>query len=234
MTGIFGRRDIGKMESQMFDVLDMKLSFTQDDLKQLRLEILAAYATELAHLARPEPLTSPKSKNLRPRSPDAGDLPKRKKAKFIVEEDEESDRESDSEFEADESYYKSELEDSYIYPSPPQLSSSASSSSSTSSVITPPGECSVKLVRSRATVNLSAGFDSRSSSRSPQTPFSPTIQVPIVDPHTTVENFTKSSAAGWQLLQWFKERGKAANRRSRVGFVRSDNPSRSRTPYLHA
>lgn len=205
MTGIFGRRDIGKMEFQMFEILDMKLSFTQDELKQLRLEILAAHPTELAFLTRPKPSPTPsKSKNSRPCSPTTEDVPKRKKAKFIVEEDDESDRESDSDFESDESYYKSELEDSYVYPSPPQLSSSPSSSSSASSIITPPEECSVKLVRSRAAVNLRAGFNSKPPLYSPESPFSPTIEVPMIDPHTTVENFTKSSAAGWQVFQWFK------------------------------
>ena len=189
----------------MFEILDMKLSFTQEELRQLCLEILAAYPTELAHLTHPKPSpTSPKSKTPRSRSPDAGDLPKRKKARFIVEDDDESDRESESDFESDEPYFKSELEESYVYPSPPQLSRSPSSSSSTSSVITPPGESSVKLVRSRATADLHAGFSSRTSSYSPHTPFSPTVEVPIVDPHTTMENFTKSSATGWQFLQWFK------------------------------
>jgi len=190
----------------MFEILDMRLSFTEEELRQLRLEILATYTTELAYLARPKP-TSPKSKNHRSRSPDARDLPKRKKAKFIVEEDDESDRESESEsesdFEVDEPHYKSELEESYVYPSPPQLSTS-SSSSLASSAATPPEGPSVKLVRSRATADLYTGFNSRSSSYSPQTPFSPTIQVPMVDPHTTMENFVKSSATGWQLLQWFK------------------------------
>ncbi|KAF9651710.1 hypothetical protein BDM02DRAFT_3184226 [Thelephora ganbajun] len=201
ITGTFGRRDIGKMEFQMFEVLDMRLSFTQDELRQLRLDILAAYTTELAYLANQKPHPTPvKSKTPRSRSPDTTDLHKRKKAKFIIEEDDESDRESES----DEPYYKSELEGSYVFPSPPQLSSSASSTSSTASVVTPPEECSVKLVRSRATVDLCAGFNSRSPSHSLQTSFSPTIEVPMVDPHTTMENFTKSSATGWQLLQWFK------------------------------
>lgn len=198
------------MELQMFEILDMRLSFTQDELKQLRLEILAENATELAFLIRSKPCpTSSKSKNPRSRSPDAGDLPKRKKAKFIVEEDDESDRESEPE----DLYYKSDLEESYIYPSPPQLSSSVSSSSSTSSVDTPPEEPSAKLVRSRASVDLYAGFKSRSSLYSPQDPFSPTIQVPMVDSHITMENFTKSSVPGWQLLQWFKSSPWATARR---------------------
>lgn len=210
ITGTFGRRDIGKMELQMFEILEMRLSFTQEELRQLCLEILAANVTELAFLTRPKPCpTSPKSKNSRSRSPDAGDLPKRKKAKFIVEEDDESDRES----EPDELYYKSDLEDSYIYPSPPQLSSSVSSASSTSSADTPPEEPSVKLARSRASVDLYTGFNSRSSSYSPQTPFSPTIEVPMVDSHITMENFTKSSAPGWQLLQWFKSSPWATTKR---------------------
>lgn len=193
------------MELQMFEILDMSLSFTQDELRELSLEIIAVYPTELAYLTHPKPSpTSSKSKNPRPRSPDAGDLPKRKKAKFLVEEDDESDRESESDFDSDGPYYKSELEDSYLFPSPPQLSSSASTSSSTSSIVTPPEGCSVKLVRSRATVDLYAGFKSEPSSYSLQTPFSPTIEVPMVDHHTTMESFTKSSATGWHLLQWFK------------------------------
>lgn len=189
------------MEFQMFEVLDMSLSFTQDELKHLRLEILAVHAAELAYLVNPrQRLSCTKSKPLRPRSPDSGDFPQRKKAKFIVEEDE-----SDGESESDELYYESGLEDSpACYPSPSQLSSSASSSSSTSSAVTPPERHPVTLVRSRASVNLYAGFNSRLSSHSPQTPFSPTIEVPMVDPNTTLENFTKSSAAGWQLIQWFK------------------------------
>lgn len=124
----------------------------------------------------------------------------RKKAKFIVEEEDESDGESES----DELCYESGLEDSPAYPSPPPLSSSASSSSSACSAATPPERHPVTLVRSRASANLHAGFNSRSSSYSTQTPFSPTIEVPMVAPGTTLENFTKSSAAGWQLLQWFK------------------------------
>ena len=198
----------------MFEILEMRLSFTQEELRQLRLEVLAAYPTELAHPAHSKPCpTSPKSKTPRSRSPDAEDLPRRKRAKFIVEEeDDESDRESD--FESDESYYKSELEDSYVYPSPPPLSSSASSTTpSTSSIVTPLEESSVKLLRSRATADLRAGFNSRSSSYSPQTPFSPTIEVPMVDPHTTVGNFAKSSATGWQLLQWFRSSPWTAARR---------------------
>jgi len=199
---------------QMFEILDMRLSFTQEELRQLRLEILAAYSTELAYLTRPKShSTPPKSKTPRSRSPDTGDLPQRKRAKFIVEEDDESDRESESDFEPEESYYKSELEDSYVYPSPPPLSSSASSSSSTSSVVTPPEEPSVKLVRPHAAVDLYTGFNSRSSSYSPQNPFSPTIEVPMVDSHTTMESFTKSSATGWQLLQWFKSSPWTAARR---------------------
>jgi len=190
------------MEFQMFEILDMRLSLTEEELKQLRLEILAAYPTELAHLSRPKPPhTPPESKNSRPRSPDVGDLPKRKRAKFVVEDDEESDGEYGSDFESDESYYRSELEDSYIYPSPPQLSSSASSSSSTSSIITPPDKPSMKLVRSRATANLRAGFKLGSSPYSPRIPFSPTIEVPMLDPYAAVG---KSSAAGWQFLQWVK------------------------------
>jgi len=190
------------MEFQMFEILDMRLSLTEEELKELRLEILAAYPTELAYLTRPKPPQTPaESKNSRSRSPDVGDLPQRKRAKFIVEEDDESDRESDSDFESDESYYRSELEDSYIYPSPPQLSSSASSSSSTSSIITPPVKPSIKLVRSRATANLRAEFKSKPSSYSPRIPFSPTIEVPMLDPYTAVG---KPSAAGWQFLQWVK------------------------------
>ena len=199
------------MEFQMFEILDMKLSLTEEELKQLRVEILAAYPTELAYLSRPKPpQTPPVSKNSRSRSPDAGGLPKRKRAKFIVEEDEESDPESDSDFESDESYYRSELEDSYIYPSPPQLSSSASSSSSTSSIITPPEKPSIKLVRSRATANLRAGFKLKSSPYSPRIPFSPTIEVPMLDPYAGVG---KSSAAGWQFLQWVKSSPWASARR---------------------
>lgn len=183
----------------MFEILDMSLSFTQDELKQLRLEILAAYKIELAHLARPKPpLTPPEFKNPRPRSPDMGDLPRRKKARFTVEEDEESDQDSDSDFESDPCYFKSELEESYVYPSPPHLSSSPSSSSSIASVITPPDNRPAKLVRSRATVDLHAGFSSRSSSYSP---FSPTIEVPMVDLRATKG---KSSAAGWQVFQWVR------------------------------
>jgi len=195
----------------MFEILDMRLSLTQEELGQLRLDILATYKTELAYLTRPKPpLTPPESKNSRARSPDVGDLPKRKRAKFVVEEDDESDRGSDYDFGSDEPYYKSELEDSYIYPSPPQLSSSPSSSSSTSSIITPPEKSSAKLVRSRATANLFAGFSSRSSPYSPRIPFSPTIEVPMLDPHTTVG---KSSAAGWQFLQWVKSSPWTAARR---------------------
>lgn len=186
----------------------MRLSFTEEELKQLRLEILAEYTTELAYLLRQEPRSAPpEPKNPRLRSPDTTGLPKRKKAKFIVEEDEdESDHESESGFESDHSYFKSELEDSYVYPSPPQLCRSASSSSSTSSVITPPEDRSVKLVRTRATADLHAGFNSRTSSYSP---FSPTIQVPMVDAHTDM-HFTKSSATGWQLFQWVRSSSLAA------------------------
>ena len=192
----------------MFEILDMRLSFTQEELKQLCLEILAAHPTELAPLVQPKQSSaSPKSKNPRSRSPDMGRLPKRKRTKFIVEEDSESDRES--EFDSDELCYKSELEDSYVYPSPPQLSSSASSLSSASSIITPPEEPPVKLARTRATVDLYAGFNSRQSSYSPRTPFSPTVEVPMVGTH-----FTKSSAHGWQLLQWFKPSPRTAARRS--------------------
>lgn len=190
----------------------MKLSFTQDELKELRLEMLAEYTTELAYLAGPRSSSTPaKPKTPRSRSPDPGDFERRKKAKFIVEEEEESD--SESEFE--DLYYESELEDSLVYPSPPQLSSSASSSSSstTTSTVTRQERYSATLVRSRACTNLRAGFDSRASSHSPQTPFSPTIEVPIVDPNTTLENFTKTSAAGWQLLQWFKSSPWVAARR---------------------
>ena len=204
ITGIFGRRDIGKMEFDVFEILDMKLSFTQDELRELRLDILAEYPTELAHLVDPKPLSTPtKSKIPRSRSPDSEDFETRKRTKFIVEEEEESESESESDFESDDLYYDSELQDSYVYPSPPQLSSSASSSSSSSSAVTPPEQHSVRLVRSRAAVNLRAGFSTRSS-YSPQSPFSPTIEVPMVDPDTTVEDFTKSSATGWQLLQWFR------------------------------
>lgn len=191
------------MELEMFEVLDMRLSFTQEELKQLRLEILAAYAVELAHLAAPKPrLTPTKPKTPRSRSPDSGDLPRRKKAKFIVEEEDESDDELESDFESDGTYYRSRLEDSPVYLTPPQLSSSVCSSSSTTSTLTPPERRAVKLLRSRASANLHTGFDSRSYSYSPA--FSPTIEVPMVGSDTTVENFTKSSAAGWQLLQWFK------------------------------
>jgi hypothetical protein len=204
------------MELQMFEILDMRLSFTQEELKQLRLDILAAHATELAYLVQPKPSsTSPRLKNSRSRSPDMRDSPKRRKTKFIVEEDDESDPESESEFDLDESYYNSELEDSYVYPSPPQLSSSASSSSSTSSIITPPEGPSVKLVRSRATADLYAGFNSRQSSYSPRTPFSPTVEVPMVDVHTTMSNFTKPSAVGWRLPQWFKSSPWTTARRPR-------------------
>ena len=58
ITGIFGRRDIGKMEFEMFEVLGMRLSVTQEELRQLCLEILAEYTTELAHLTPP---THPRS-----------------------------------------------------------------------------------------------------------------------------------------------------------------------------
>lgn len=185
----------------------MKLSFTEEELKQLRLEILDVYATELAYLVtpRPDPACT-KSKTPRSRSPDSGDLPRRKKTKFIVEEEEEdeSDGESESGFESDELYRNSGLENSPAFPSPSECSTSVSSSSSASSAITPPERHPVRLVRSRACMNLRAGFHSRPYLRSPQTQFSPTIEVPMVDPGATLENFTKSSAAGWQLLQWFK------------------------------
>jgi len=198
----------------MFEILDMKLSFAEEELKKLCLEILPAHATELAYLAQPKPShTPPRSKNSRSRSPDMADSRKRRRAKFTVDEDE-SDNESESEFELDESYYKSELEDSYIYPSPPQLSSSVSSSSSTSSVITPPEESSSKLVRSRAAMDLYAGFNSRQPSYSPRTLFSPTIEVPMVDAHTTVVNFTKSSATGWRFPQWLRSSPWTAAKRS--------------------
>ena len=205
----------------MFEILDMKLSFTQEELRQLCLEVLAAHPIELAYLTQPKPsFASPKSKKSRSRSPDMEVLPKRRKTKFIVEEDDESDRESESgsesEFDPDESYYRTELEDSYIYPSPPQLSSSASSSSSTTSVITPPEKSSVKkLVRSRATVDLYAGFKSRGPSYSPRTLFSPTVEVPMVDVRTTMEDFAKSPATGWQLIHWLKSSPWTAARRSR-------------------
>lgn len=190
----------------MFEVLDMTLSFTEEELKLLRLEILAAYPTELAYLANPRPRpVYTNSKTPRSRSPDSGDLPRRKKAKFIVEEEDESDGESESDFEPDEFFYQSGLEGSPTYSSPSQLSCSASSSSSTSSAVTPPErQHPVALVRSRASVNLHTGLNSRPSSYWSQTQFSPTIEVPLVDPDTSLENFAKSSAAGWQLLQWFK------------------------------
>jgi hypothetical protein len=191
------------MELEMFEVLDMKLSFNEEELKQLRLEILAAYATELAHLAVPKPRTTPtKSKTPRSRSPDSGDLPRRKRAKFIVEEEDESDDESEIDLESEDLYYESRLEDSPVCLSPPPLSSSVCSSSSTTSTVTPPERRPVKLLRSRASASLYTGFNARSHTYSSL--FSPTIEVPIVDPGTTVENFTKSSAAGWHLLQWFK------------------------------
>ena len=192
------------MESQMFEILDMKLSFTQDQLKELCFEVVAAYPTnpELAYVARPKSIpVSPGSKNARSRSPDAEDLPKRKKAKFLVEEDEESDDEAKSDFEDDETYLKSELEDSYVYPSPPQLSSSPSSSSS---VVTPPEEPSVKLVRSRAAVDLRVGFKTGSPSYSPLSPFSPTIEVPMVNSPTAMKDFAQSTGTGWQLFHWIK------------------------------
>lgn len=196
----------------MFEILDMKLSFTEEDLKQLCLEVLPVHPTKLACPAQPKPsYTSPRLKNSRSRSPDMADSRKRRRAKFIVEEDE-SDNES--EFELDGSYYKSELEDSYIYPSPPQLSRSVSSSSATSSVITPPEESSSKLVRSRAAMDLYAGFNSRQSCYSPRTLFSPTIEVPMVDAHATVGNFTKSSATGWRFSQWLRSSPWTAAKRS--------------------
>lgn len=214
VTGMFGRRDIGTMEFQMFQVLDMKLSFTEKELKELRLDILGAYETELAHLADPKPPPAPITvKTPRSRSPDLGDLPSRKRAKFIVEEDDESDSEPEGDFEPDRLYYESELEDPSGYLSPPQLSSSISSSS-TSSAVTPPESLHpVKLTRSHASANLYAGLKSRFTSYSPQSWFSPTIEVPMVEPGTAVENFTKSSAVGWQLLQWFKPSPWATTRR---------------------
>jgi hypothetical protein len=200
---MFGRKDIGRMEFEMFEVLDMTLSFTEEELSELRLEILSKYPIELAHLADREPSPVPVVvKTPRSRSPDSGDLPRRKKAKFIVREEDESDYESDCD--SDGSYHKLGLDDSPVYPSPPPLSISSSSSSSTSSAITPPESRSVQLVRSRASMNLRAGFNSISSSYSPQPLFSPTIEVPMVEPGVTVESFTKSSVACWQLLQWFK------------------------------
>lgn len=198
----------------MFEILDMKLSFTEEDLKQLCLEIFPVHPIELACPAQPKPShASPRLKNSRSRSPDMADSRKRRRAKFIVEEDE-SGNESESEFELDESHYKSELGDSYIYPSPPHLSRSVSSSSSTSSVITPPEEPSSKLVRSRAAVDLYAGFNSRQSSYSPRTLFSPTVEVPMVDAHIAVENFRKSSATGWRFSQWLKSSPWTAAKRS--------------------
>lgn len=212
VTGIFGTRDIRRMELEMFGVLDMSLSFTEEELEGIRHDIVGAYVHELAHLADPAPHPIPtKIKTPRSRSPDSEDLPQRKRAKFIVEEEDDSDDEFESDFECDGLFYGGGLEDSPVYLSPPPLSGSVCSTSSTSSSVTPPERHTVGLVRARASMNLRAGFNPQTSPCSP-TQFSPTIEVPMLDPNTTVENFGKSSAAGWQLLQWFKSSQWAAQR----------------------
>jgi len=88
------------MEFQMFEVLGMRLSVTQEELRQLCLEIIAEYTTELAHLARP------KFRQIHRSAPEG---------------DKESDRGSDPDFESDKSCCKPEGEDSYIYPLAPLL-----------------------------------------------------------------------------------------------------------------
>lgn len=74
------------MEFQMFEVLGMRLSITQEELKQLCLEILAEYTTELMHLPHPKHPSPSRIKEPHSRSPDVGDLPKQKNPKFAVPE----------------------------------------------------------------------------------------------------------------------------------------------------
>ena len=91
------------MEFQMFEVLGMRLSIIQEELRQLCLEILAEYTTELAHLARPK---HPCSSGVREpplaltRCRRSAQEKERQVHHSVPEGDDESDRGSDPNFES--------------------------------------------------------------------------------------------------------------------------------------